>query len=179
MLSASVFAYTYEISSGYFGDLNLTGNQTLLMTGGGYTLMGHDNSILDIRNTSSPIVRGESGLGNIILGDNSQLYISGGSVHLLDLFSNTTTTLTGGQIDIINGYYVYPIDTSRITVYCQSGWTYQNSYLSGLWLDNSAFNIKLVTKASSDVFSNITIIPEPASLLLLAVGGLLLRHRRS
>jgi hypothetical protein len=140
--------------------------------------MGLGNSILDIRNTSSPVAVGESGIADIILGDNSQLYISGGSVAHLNAGSDTTVVLTGGQIDIINGYYGYPIDTSRITVYCQSGWTHQNGYLSGLWLDNSAFHIKLVTQASSDVFSNMTIIPEPASLLLLAVGGLLIRKRQ-
>jgi hypothetical protein len=140
-------------------------------------LTGLNNSILDIRNTSSPVVDGESGIVTMIVANSSKLYFSGGWVSQLYIGGYTTTILSGGQIAEIWGSFLFPADASHIKVICQTNWTYQNGYLSGLWRDNSAFNIKLVTKSGSDIFSNMTIIPEPATMLLLAVGGLLIRRK--
>lgn len=126
--SVSVWAdYTYKISSGYVWDLNLVGNETLLMTeGGGHTFAGDDNSILDIRNTSFPVETGKSGIVNLMLGGNSQLKFSGGYVACLSVGDDATAVLSGGQIAEIWSYYFFPADSSHITVYCQSGWTHQN-----------------------------------------------------
>jgi hypothetical protein len=167
--------YNYTITSGYKGTLWLENNDILLMTGGGInSLTGADNSTLNISNTS-PLAENSGGIWTLDLGGSSQLSFSGGQVYQMTVGGYATAVLSGGRIDEIWGYYFYPANPEHIRVYCQSGWTYQNGYLSGQWLDNSAFNIKLVTKSGSDVFSNMTIIPEPATMLLLAVGSLLIR----
>ena len=179
VLSVSVFAgYDYTIVDGIWNNITVSGMQTFLMTGGAIEyLTGKDNSILEIRQTS--FFPGTSaGIISLILSDSSQLDFSGGYVYKFSPSGDAKAILSGGQIDEIWGSYLFPADASHIKVYCQPGWTYSGGYLSGLWLDNSAFNIKLVTKSGSDIFSNMTIIPEPATLFLLAIGGLLLKRKK-
>jgi hypothetical protein len=56
-----------------------------------------------------------------------------------------------------------------------------SNMLTGLWVDDSAFSIQLVDQTGYDpVIDNIafTVIPEPATLLLFGLGGLLLRRKK-
>jgi hypothetical protein len=179
VLSISAFATTYTVTDGYFNSKTIGNEDTLLMTGGGGgSIWAEGNGILDIRNTSSPYVYGVSGISSITMNDNSQLYFSGGSLRLLGATDDATIVLSGGHIGEINVYYSSD-NPGHLTVYCQPDWTYENYYLSGLWLDNTPFNIRLYSQgASSDVFSNVTVIPEPTTLAFLAFGGLWMRKRR-
>ena len=179
--SVSVSATTYTVTDGYFTSKTIENYDTLIMTGGGAGwIWGKGNGILDIRNTTSPYVYGVSGINTITMNDNSQLYFSGGSLRYLEATGNSTIVLTGGQIGEINAYYPAPGDLNHITIYCQPGWTYQGQYLSGLWLGGSTFNIRIYSQGASGILDNITIIPEPATMLFLAAGGgiLLRRYRR-
>jgi len=179
VLSVSASATTYTVTDGYFNSKTIAGDDSLIMTGGaGGSIIGRGNGVLDIRNTSSPYVYGASGIGSITLNDNSELYLSGGSLQYLGATDSASVVLTGGQIGEINAYYPAPGDLKHITIYCQPGWTYQDSYLSGLWLDDSAFNIRLYSQGASGVFDNITFVPEPTTLLLMGLGTFLLHRRR-
>ncbi len=178
VLSVSASATIYTVTDGYFTSKTVDNYDTLIMSGGGAgSILGRGNGILDIRNTSSPYVSGESGINYINLNDDSQLYFSGGSLHLLGITGDASVVLSGGQIDEINSYY-YSGDLNHITIYCQPGWTYENYHLSGQWLDATPFNIYLYSQSSTGVFDNITFIPEPATLSLFALGGLMLRRKR-
>ncbi len=179
VLNVSTFATSYTITSGYFETKTFKNSDTLIMTGGGGDFIwGKDNCVLDIKNTSSPYVSDVSGLGQIIMDDNSHLYFSGGSLQLLGVTGNASVVLTGGIINEINAYYPLPGDLNHITIYCQPGWTYENYYLSGRWVDNSSFNIRLYSQGKSGVLDNMTVIPEPATMLLLSLGGLLIRQKK-
>ena len=180
VLGISAFATTYTVTDGYFVSMTIDNEDTLIITGGGGgTIWGRHSSILDIRKTSSPYVYGVSGIHTIRLWENSNLYFSGGNLRLLEVTNNAIVVLTGGQISEINAYYPLPGDLNHITIYCQPGWTYQGQYLSGRWLDGSAFNIRMYSQGASELFDNITFVPEPATMLLLGIGGLLIHRKRS
>ncbi len=131
---------------------------------------------------TSPLVEGDGGIWEIRATAYSNLTFTGGAVHRLTIGTYATAQISGGQIDQIWSSYALP-DPSRIILTCNPGYllSYTNDIvtgISGTWRDGSDFNIQLVNPAgSSTVFSNMTIIPEPATMLLLAVGGMLIRRK--
>ena len=57
-------------------------------------------------------------------------------------------------------------------------WNEIDNILTGTWFDDSTFEIQLVNVAGYDpVIENIFFTPEPATLLLISIGGLFL-HRK-
>jgi hypothetical protein len=184
-MSVSVLAgYTYEIKDGdYFIVRSLSGSQSILFTGGGgHDLNLFDNSRADVQNTSS-LAEGYGGIWDITAGGYSSITVGDGEIHDLAIGTYATAHLSGGWIDRIWSYYGVP-DSSRITLVCNPGYqiTYTGSLataISGTWQDGSAFSIQLVNPSgNSPVLSNMTIIPEPTTILLVCAGGLFLKHRR-
>lgn len=186
VLSASALAgYTYTYTTGMdFGDLTLNGSESIFVDGGGgHYLTLFDYTYANVQKTSFLISEGNGGIWLLGLASYSSLDLLGGQIHHLDLTSYAQAKLSGGQIDLLsstqNATYI-----KHIEIVCLVGYVYNSTtrYLTGLWADGSAFNIKLVNVSGySNTIDNIkfTVIPEPASLLLLAVGGMLLRHKRS
>ena len=198
----SAFAsYTHEIGPGDdFGDEALNDSESLLMTGG----MGHfldlwDESSARIEDTDPLISEGNGGIWDITQGGDSTLEILGGEIHELSIGSDAYVTISGGRIDEINSRQfvgtrwiegtddppLYEPDT-HITFICDvDSVDVTNNLLTGNWLDGSDFSIQLVDRVRPDgvpftpVIDNIEFIPEPATLLLVGVGGLLLRKRKS
>jgi hypothetical protein len=108
------------------------------------------------------------------------LIFSGGHVNRLDAFWNATAIISGGQINRIASDYVYA-SADHIKIICQThDYNTTTKILTGTWLDNSAFSIQLIDYATyySPTIQNITFIPEPATMLLLSLGGLLLRRKK-
>ena len=178
VLSVPAFATDYTITGGYFGARTISGFDSLIMTGGGDSLTGEDNSVLDIRNTS-PLVVLSGGLWDVILRDSSHLNFSGGQMSQLNIDDYATAVLSGGLINKIRNYQT--AYSPHIEVICKDYlYNATSKILTGTWTNNSTFNTQLIDVAGyTPTYNNIefTIIPEPTSLLLLAAGGLLLKRR--
>jgi hypothetical protein len=183
--------YDYVVQDGdIFGALNLDKHQTLLMTGGGgYSLVLTEWSSGTIKGTSPYSEYPTGGIQVLQLADYSRLDIYGGDIITLSLSAYSTAAIYGGQLsEIMSGqsawrYEGQPpvlVPNPHIEMFVRD-WLYNatNKQLTGTWGDLSAFNIKLVdVQGYSPTIDNIqfTIIPEPVSLILFGLGGLMLRR---
>ena len=155
-----------------------------------------DWSSTRIEGTDPLISEYVGGIWLLFQGSYSTLEILGGEIHEFNIGSSAYATISGGRIDELSSrQYVglrwiegtddppeYESDT-HIEIICLD-WKHDDdtNVLTGTWEDTTTFNIQLVDYDSyATTIDNIefTIIPEPATLLLFGVGGLLLRKRKS
>jgi hypothetical protein len=151
--SAQVGACDYSIINITGGTLNgaETYNYgTIYFSGSSVStrLIAHDFGIINMSGgTVERLSAGDSGIANVYMGD------------IIDEISAYGSS-------IIN-LYAYDFN------YYPSGGIYDGGKITGYWiLDDSYFDIDLY---GIDTFSHINVIPEPTTLILLAVGGLMLR----
>ena len=188
--------YTYTIDS--FGPIpDLHGTESLLMIdeGGDNMLTLWENSFATIEGTSA-LEQGVGGIWTLNLAGDSHLDLLGGEINLLSLGNDATATLSGGQIVSIDSTQStweldYGVDPPEwvynphiemiVNEYSFSSYDIDTDLLTGLWADDTAFSIYLENRVGYDpVIDNIafTIVPEPATLLLISAGTILLRKRR-
>jgi hypothetical protein len=165
---------------------------TLVVDGGGaYRIEAWNSSKVEVYSTSSPLGTGIGGIMDLMIDDNSRLDYYGGEAEELTVFRNAVAHLHGGRIDgISSAQYVTWIDGEptgqHIFIYARDGWEWKHENgvirgIAGSWLDSGTpFDIRFTTLFEPDcdpVWANVKVVPEPASLLLMALGGLLLRRR--
>ncbi|RKY11554.1 MAG: hypothetical protein DRP65_03905 [Planctomycetota bacterium] len=179
--AGSAFATDYLIEDGdVFGVLSLYDYDTLLMTGG----TGHDLglggwSTGTIEDTDPlNIAETEGGIWEMSVAAYSELTINGGEFYEIVGGQYSTINLHGGDIF---GSLMVEHTTTWVNIF---GYGFNNdpfpgSPLTGFWADDTPFSINLVDSAISTydqlIFHE---IPEPATLLLFGLGGLLLRKKR-
>jgi hypothetical protein len=178
-VAMSFATYTYTIKE-YQTLPDLEDNETIFVTdqGGGGLINLFDNSSMILEDTST-LEEGVGGIWTIELMNSSSLYMSGGEVHMIDIGDYATAYLSGGLIQQIwSGQYTGTFGP-HITIECLDHYYSDNTkLLTGHWMDNTAFSIYLIDVPNySPAIQNITFIPEPATLMLLGLGGLLLRRK--
>lgn len=98
-------------------------------------------------------------VGNLLGRESGILNLHGGTISNL---------LSVNDLSIANVFGYNLFKTS-------SGGSYGYGYVSGFWEDDSAFLINL---DDPETYSRVNLIPEPCTLLLVGLGGLVLRKRR-
>ncbi len=101
----------------------------------------------------------------------------GGTAEYLGAIDSGTVNIYGGLIteslgawnDAVVNIYGYDFN------YDPMGGSRDGGQLTGFWLDSTAFIIDLY---GTDTYSHINLIPEPCSLLLLALGCLFLKRKK-
>lgn len=172
-------AYTHEIHSGYTAGVTLKEYEFLWMTGGGVgsiDLYAHSSAKIE---GTSDLIQGSGGIWDIMAAGYSHLDFYGGEVQQLGMGSYATATLKGGRINSLRTHQGagYPY----IDLYCLD-WYHNDltNLLTGHWSDGSAFSIQLLDVAGTvkNIDNiNFIIIPEPVTMLLLGLGGLLIRRK--
>ena len=180
------------ISAGeYEWDVELFGGTLVVDGGGAYRVKARNSSKVEVHSTSSPLGTGVGGIMDLVVGHNAHLDYYGGLLGELTMGNGATADLHGGRIDFISSaQYVTWVDGEptgqHIFIYARDGWEwkYENGKIrgiAGLWLDSGTpFDIRFTTLFEPDcdpVWANVKVVPEPASLMLLGLGGLLLRRR--
>lgn len=164
-------ASTLNVFDGYVSTLHATDFSTASVSGGeAYSLWAYDAATVTL--AGSGIVRSLSAGG-----DFGTANVYGGSVDYICPVEHGTVNLYGGLVtDSLSA-----IDLSIVNVFghdlvlSSSGGRYTDGQISGFWLDDTPFTIDL---NGSGTYSHINLIPEPTSLALLTLGGLVLRWKR-
>ena len=192
-----VLAYTYEVYTYGDNETLTTGESILVDQQGGMDLLTlTQNSTGTILGTST-LGGGTGGIWRIELGETSHIDILGGQVHVFNTNIGATATLSGGLIEEIWSYQVaYEYDDSdppqlvpdrHITIVHSGDLPHYNeatNILTGLWGNGDPFSIYLSDVPEGHGYSpaieniQFELIPEPGTLALLGLGGLLIRRKK-
>lgn len=172
----------YLTAGEYVSSIWAENNDKLIIAGGNATTLDAWNSSrIEIYSTSLPLsYTDKRGVYDIHLHDRSTLLFSGGATESLVVKANAVALLTGGSINVIT-IYRRPQDSCLVTINCRPGWEWNASptgpIIKGLWKNGDPFEIELYNLGSPwpPTANFVNIIPEPATLLLLSIGGLLIR----
>lgn len=169
-------------------------NSTITIHGG---TVDRGNVAIDTQGDNLITINGGTFIGDVASNNNSRIYVNGGNFHD-DLYACDTgiVEISGGSIDGILGVYnsgIIYLNGSNFKIggvnlnygdelrdYANLSFWYSGYYsgrITGVLQDGSVISNTFIIKSNQN--GKIIIIPEPCSLVLLSLGGLLLRKRRA
>lgn len=177
-------AFDHVISDTYEHGTVTLNSESLLVTGAGaLSIRAYGSSYVELRETTPPLQMDVGGVWGMRLNDSSSMNYYGGETGDITFWDNSSAVIQGGRIDYISSYqYVLSSNQNYIPhieiVSNEYDFDSSTNKLTGVWMDDSTFDIQLVNQSGYDpVIENIFFTPEPATLLLVGAGGLLLRRR--
>ncbi len=170
-----------EVADG--GDMEYLGayEDGIITVSGGHVLNLHAYD-----NGSMTVTAGQVGIAELL--DNSQATISGGNFGIFWAMGSSNVTISGGTFgDIYSGYYSgddaileiigedFTLDGTPIDYgqYYTSDFT--SGRLAGTLLNSDTLNSDIYIAENASI---ILTVPEPATVLLFGLGGLMLRKRQ-
>ena len=178
-VSFGEIVFDYTISDTYeFGIFQLNGESLLVTGAGAYQIDAKGESYIEVQNTA-PLEENIGGIYTFGLDDFSILNFYDGEMGGFRIYDDATATFSGGSINYISSRQDSDL-TKHITFIADvDSINLAGNLLTGNWLDDSSFSITLLDQTGYDsVYSNINFIPEPATISLFGLGGLLLRKKR-
>ena len=178
-ISFGEIVFDYTISDTFDFGITLNGSDSLLITGSGTERIdAFDESYIEVQGTD-PLQQHVGGIYDLNLNDFSTMNYYGGETNLFDIRGDGIATFSGGRIDYIRSFQDSDL-TKHITFIADlDSIDLTGNLLTGDWLDGSGFSVTLLDQTGYDsVYSNINFVPEPATVLLFGLGGLLLRRRK-
>ena len=202
-----VHAAIYNIGPGdNFGNLTLVDYDTLLMTGGeGHNLGLYDWSLATIDDTDPlNIGQGDGGIWKVDASSYSVFNFNDGEINSIETYGDSTVNMRGGDLTTLEMHsesqaYLeggtienmasdqtldgdMPWHNAMIHIFCLD-YLYDSpsNLLTGHWGDSSTFSMNLIDIGTIPTYDYIEfhIIPEPATLFIFALGGLLLWRRET
>ena len=180
-----------EISSDEYGNaVRVDENSILTVNGGGAsTITVLDSAHLQVNSTSEPLVDFISGIHTIEVNgvEGSSLTFSDGIAHYIYVKKNSTVLLNGGQINYIRSVQAPSVGESIVIDCKPNSWSWigeEDNYtgITGTWHNGDTFSIEFlndtITHIFPDTWTHVDVIPEPASIMLLGVGGLFIKRKR-
>lgn len=151
-----VFEYRYGTYGMSIGRTRVFGDGQIIVSGGA------TGSIVAEENSRVTVIGGET--GDILALGNSHIELSGGVIPNLNIGGNSALNIFAQNFILGSGLW---LDGNRLL---------GTGTLSGQWLDSTHWTTQISGNSQT---ATIMLIPEPATMLLLAAGCLLMRRTLS
>ena len=161
---------TVNISGGYVSTLNSYELSTVNAFGGFvHSLWAYD--------TGTANVWGDVGMISLGARESGVVNMSGGTTQHLGAGESGTVNVYGGLVN--SGLNAWDFGAVNIFGYdlvkTSTGGHYGYGQVYGFFIDDTAFTIDFSTL---ETYSHVNLVPEPSSLILLGLGGLMIKRKR-